>query len=100
MRVATLPTPEVSVAQILIRINLCVNVSERNRHFKVSEKKQACITHDKDCEGCEGIFDDDLSTLRKFNCGSEIYPKIHKLEINETCVNRSDVSNTINTATF
>ena len=64
--------------------------------FKVSEKKQACITHHNDCEGCERIFDDDLSTLRKFASGNGIYPKIHKLEINETCVNKSDVSNTIN----
>ena len=68
-------------------------------HFKVSDQKQACSTHHKDCEGCERIFDADLSTLRKFDSEEGIYPKIHKLEINQTCVNTSDVSITINKTT-
>ena len=66
------------------------NAWERTCGFEVSEEKQTCITHHNDCEDCERIFDDDLSTSSKLDSRDGIYPKM--LEINQTCVNTSDVS--------
>ena len=67
--------------------------------FKVSEEEQACVTHPKDCESCERMFDDDLSTLQKLDSGDEMYPKIQRLEVNQSCINTSDVSCCFNETT-
>ena len=57
----------------------------------VSQEAESCITYLDDCDGCQPIFDDNLTTFMTLQSGDGIYQESHRLLINQTCVKITEV---------